>query len=137
VLDNSSSPGFVPAGSSNSGVVSSGSPSHLLTALTSFLDSFLGSSPPPLRQVVKGPSYRNPSGILDWRPTSRCLSGPLGGSAAAPTFIWSVGHFHRAWHLCKFEVDRCLTLWLPTSSAPKHCHRINFTYAVMARPLSA
>jgi hypothetical protein len=40
---------------------------------------------PPLRREVKGPYCKNPSGILDWGPASRCRSGPLRISVAAAT----------------------------------------------------
>jgi hypothetical protein len=136
VPDNSCSPGFVPAGSSGLGMVSSSSPVPLLTASASILASFSGSSYPPLRREVKGPCCKNPSGILDWGPASRCLFGPLRSTSSLQPLPEVLGS-STVWHLRGFKADQRLTLVLLAPSVQQHCHCTNLLCAVPSRPHSA
>jgi hypothetical protein len=67
---------------------------RIRTAFVLSSDPPASSSPPPLRREVKGPCCRNPSGMLDWGPARRCLSGPLRVSVEAATRAWSVLLLH-------------------------------------------
>jgi hypothetical protein len=81
------------------------------TAFILSSDPPASSSTPPLRREVKGPCCRNPSGMLDWGPARRCLSGPLRVSVVAATRAWSVLLLHdvapariRFWSMLDIDV---------------------------------